>query len=82
MSYSLRTLRSELELSDGTIRIKKNYFSQKLSWKNCWKLSKLLWIEDLKEDCVKISGHYLKKFLRNKPSKSVRAGSGRADSSF
>ena len=34
--------RSELDLSDETIRIQKFHFSRKLWWKNCWKLTKLL----------------------------------------
>ena len=33
-------------------------------------------IEDLNEDCVKVSGPYLIYFLRKKPSKSVTVGSG------
>ena len=34
--------RSQIDLSDGTIRIKKFRLSRKLWWKNCWKLTKLL----------------------------------------
>ena len=37
-------------------------------------------IGKLNKDCVKISGSYLSYFLRNKPSKSVTVGSGRAGS--
>ena len=33
-------------------------------------------IEDLNEDCVKISRSYLLLFTKNKPSKSVTVGSG------
>ena len=36
----------------------------------------------LNEDCIKISNPDLVYFQRNKPSDSVAAGSGRADSSF
>ena len=36
-------------------------------------------IEDLNEDCVKISGPYLLYFLRNKPSKSVTFGPSRKE---
>ena len=39
-------------------------------------------IKDLNEDCDKISGPYLIYFMRNKPTKSVTAGSGRAGLSF
>ena len=34
--------RSELDLTDGTIRVQNFLFSQKSWWKNCWKLSKSL----------------------------------------
>ena len=39
-------------------------------------------IEDFKEACVKISRPYLIYFPRNKPSKRVTAGPGRAISLF
>ena len=34
--------RSELDLSDETIRIQNFHFSKKLRWKNCWKIPKCL----------------------------------------
>ena len=39
-------------------------------------------IEDFNEGCIKISRLYLVYFQRNKPSKSITAGSDRAGSSF
>ena len=39
-------------------------------------------IENLNKDCVKIACPYLLKFPRNKPSKSVTVGLGRAGSSL
>ena len=64
--------RSELDLSNETIRIQKFYFSRKLWWKNC--LNWIAQIEDLNGYCAKISRPYLLYFPINKLSKSVTVG--------
>ena len=74
----------------NTIRIQKYRFSQKLWWKNFWKLTKLLpcgndhSFQTIKDINSKFWQHKLQSWIKivlislsNKPSKSVMVGSGR-----